>query len=98
MTYDPSNILSLEIIDGVQYCDDGAARTRALDAAEAVFAASGVSVADARAAYVSQWAEFDDEAPMMGSARIWIDAGRAANLALTQGWANPGGGWCVLAL
>jgi len=57
---------------------------------------AGVTVADAAAEYLLQWAKFDDEAPMTGLARIWIDAGRAASDALTQGWADPDGASCAL--
>jgi hypothetical protein len=61
---------------------------RARDAAEAVLAQRGVTAEAAYAAYQAQWLEFDDEDPMTGDALAWIAAGKAADIAITAGWAN----------
>lgn len=69
---------------------------RASAAAEKVLDAAGVNYAEAEAEYRRQWLEFDDEAPMSGLALTWIEAGLAANLALTEGWYNPDGASCSI--
>ena len=69
---------------------------RAKLAAAQFLSDAGVTVTAASAEYRRQWEQFDDEKPMTGLARIWIDAGRAANLALTEGWADPNGASCNL--
>jgi len=69
---------------------------RARAAAVAVLDAAGATAADAHAEYARQWDEFDDEAPMTGLARLWVEAGAAANSALTQGWHNPAGAMCTI--
>ena len=71
-------------------------RERAENAALAVLASAGVSPAVAAAEYRRQWLEFDDRDKMTGHAALWIVAERAADVALTEGWANPGGASCVL--
>ena len=74
-------------IRGAQNLDQDIDRAR--DAAEAVLAAAGIPAADAYAEYQHQWEEFDDEDPMTGPARVWIEARQAADIAVTEGWANP---------
>lgn len=69
---------------------------RAAAAAEAVLDAAGVDYAEAEAEYRRQWVEFDDEAPMTGLALTWIEAGRAADIALTEGWDKPGMAFCSI--
>ena len=69
---------------------------RAKLAAAQFLSNAGVTVADAAAEYRRQWQQFDDEKPMTGLARTWVDAGRAADLALTEGWADPNGASCNL--
>lgn len=71
-------------------------RERAETAALKVLADAGVTVAQAFGAFKSQWAEFDDYEKMTGLARIWINAEEAANLALTEGWANSDGAGCAI--
>ena len=74
--------------------DEDAAR--AAIAAEKVLDDAGVLYADAENEYRAQWLEFDDEAPMTGLAKIWINARNAADIALTDGWANPDGASCMI--
>ena len=74
-------------IRGAQNLDQDIDRAR--DAAERVLAAAGIDAAAAYAEYQRQWAEFDDEDPMTGAARTWIEARQAADIAATEGWANP---------
>ena len=64
-------------------------RYRAEAAATAVLAALYIPASTAFDAYAGQWEEFDDEAPMTGAARAWIDARSAAEAALNEGWKNP---------
>jgi hypothetical protein len=61
---------------------------RARDAAEAVLAQHGVTAEAAYAAYRAQWLWYDDEDPMTGAALAWIAARKAADIAITAGWAN----------
>lgn len=63
---------------------------RAKAAAQKVLDTAGVSAPAAFAAYKAQWAEFDDEDPMTGPARVWVEARQAADVALTATWAYPG--------
>ena len=69
---------------------------RASEAAGAVLASAGVEPTDGEAEYNRQWAEYDDEAPMTGLARLWVEARDAANRALTAPWHNPGGASCSI--
>lgn len=69
---------------------------RAIAAAERVLDEAGVDYEAAETEYQRQWIEFDDEAPMTGLASIWIKARQAADIALTEGWHNPGGGSCSI--
>lgn len=62
---------------------------RAQDAALNVFTNAGVIPGAAQAEYMEQWKIFDDEAPMTGLARTWIEATEAANTALTSAWTKP---------
>lgn len=71
---------------------------RAAAAAEKVMDDAGVNYAEAEAEYQRQWLEFDDEAPMTGLALVWIRAGRAADIALTEGWHNESGASCSIRL
>lgn len=64
-------------------------RLRAEDAAEAVLWAAGVDAREAEADYRRQWLAYDDEDPMTGEALVWIEARRAADVALTSTWSNP---------
>jgi hypothetical protein len=68
--------------------------SRAERAAEAVIGTR--DAAQIYAEYQRQWLEFDDEAPMTGDALLWIEATKAADLALTKGWHNPGGASCSI--
>lgn len=71
-------------------------RQRAIEAAEAVCAAASVQPEAAAAEYRRQWAEFDDEEPMTGAARVWVEARQAADVALTSTWADPGAEACCI--
>jgi hypothetical protein len=72
-------------------------RERAIDAAEAVLSAHGLTSTAAYAEYTRQWDAYDDEEMMHGAARIWCDAQAAANVALTSTWANPADVFCWIA-
>jgi len=87
--------IQIEILHGNAFVADDD-RERAESAALAVLARAGVSVADAAAEYRRQWDEFDDENPMSGAALIWIEARAAADIALTEGWADPSGACCSI--
>jgi hypothetical protein len=63
--------------------------SRATDAAEDVFVASGVTPEAAYTAYKAQWLEFEDEDYMNGDALLWVAARKAADRAITDGWDNP---------
>lgn len=88
-------MIRIEIIEGHRYvqADD---RDRAEEAAAKVLADAAANVAEAAAEYRRQWELYDDEAPMTGLARVWCDASRAADRALTEGWARPDGAPCTL--
>ena len=64
---------------------------RAEDAALTVLI--GRDINSVYAEFQRQWAEFDDYSLLTGDARLWVNAERAANEALTAGWANPGNAW-----
>lgn len=64
---------------------------RAEAAALAVLERLGVKPEAAHAAYVAQLQQYEDEAPMHGDALAWIEAGKAADIAATEGWHNPAG-------
>lgn len=69
---------------------------RAETAALAVIAEAGTTPAAAYAEFQRQWAEFDDYELLTGIAAVWVDAERAADCALTEGWANPDGAHCYI--
>ena len=74
--------------------DECEARARA--AAEQVLDAAGVNYAEAEAEYQRQLLEFEDEDPMTGLALAWIEAGKAADIALTENWEDPDGASCSI--
>ena len=67
---------------------------RAEDAALTVL--TGRDIDSVYAEFKRQWEKFDDYFLLTGDARLWVDAERAANAALTEGWANPGNALCGL--
>lgn len=69
-------------------------RERAATAAVAVLDAAGATISDAFAEFKRQWQDLDSYDGMTGLAALWVEAERAADLALTQGWANPDGAAC----
>ena len=69
---------------------------RAIQAAERVLDAAGADYAAAYDEYQRQWVELDDEDRMTGLARVWIEAARAADVALTDGWSDPTGAGCTI--
>lgn len=83
--------ISINMISGRADQDD---KDRAADAAVAVLDAAGVKAADAFAEYMRQWEELGDVDGMTGLAALWVEAERAADLALTAGWARPDGASC----
>jgi len=94
--------LSVNMIVGRADDDD---KDRARQAAVAVLDAAGVTIQDAYAEFTRQWealgtdeaadaGRYQDYDNLTGLARIWVEAERAADLALTAGWANPDGASC----
>lgn len=71
-------------------------RDRAAAAAVSVLDAAGVTIADAYAEYQRQWDDLDSTDDMTGLAALWVEAERAADIALTDGWARPDGASCSL--
>lgn len=69
-------------------------RERAETAALKVLSDAGVSVKQAFSAYKTQWLADVNRDDMTGDALHWIAAEDAANLALTDGWANSDGAGC----
>lgn len=88
-----AQFIAIEWISGRGNAED---ESRAEDVALAVFKAAGVDPADAQSEYERQWIEFDDQGPMTGLALVWIKAERAANLAATETWDNPDGGYVTI--
>lgn len=87
--------IAIDILHGNRSVTDED-RERAIDAAEAVLAAAETTRDLAAAEFRRQWEEFDDRDMLTGLARVWIEAEDAADLALTEGWANPDGASCAL--
>ena len=85
--------ISVNMTSGRADDDD---KDRAALAAVAVLDAAGVKAADAFAEYVRQWAALDDIDGMTGLASVWVEAERAADTALTAGWARPDGASCSI--
>lgn len=88
--------ISIEWICGRPHIGADEDEARAAAAAEKVLDAAGVNYAEAESDYMRQWLEFGDEAQMTGLALVWIEARRAAELALTEGWAKPGRALCSI--
>ena len=86
-------MISVSLLYGRADDDD---KDRAREAASDFLAARGISPAEACAEYRRQWEAYDDEAKMHGMAAVWIEARQAADLALTDGWANPDGAACTI--
>lgn len=97
---------SIQITHGVSFVTDDD-RYRAQDAASAVFARHGVTEAAAWEEFVRQWAWLEspeaeaagksqDYADLAGQALVWIEAENAADVALTEGWADPDGASCSI--
>ena len=72
------------------------AEARAAAAAEKVLDAAGANYAEAEAEFQRQLLELGDEGPMTGLALTWVEARKAADLALTEGWHNPDGASCSI--
>ena len=96
--------LSVNMITGRADDED---KDRAAAAAVAVLDAAGVSASDAYAEFGRQWEYLgSDEAEAAGLAQdydsltslaaIWAEAERAADIALTAGWADPNGASCSI--
>jgi hypothetical protein len=90
--------LSVNMLHGRADEDD---KDRAAEAAVTVLDAAGVTIADAYAEFCRQWAALDEDGGpgasydhLTGLAAIWVEAERAADRALTQGWADPNGASC----
>lgn len=50
----------------------------------------------AYAEYQRQWLSLDTEDGMTGLAALWIEATKAADIALTDDWHNPNGAACSI--
>jgi len=90
-----SKDFSLSIVSGGQFANNED-RRRAKDAAAAVFASANALPLEAGAEYLQQLDADIARDDMTGLARVWLDAEQAADLALTEGWADPDGASCVL--
>lgn len=99
--------ISINILHGSRSVGDDD-RSRAEDAALAVLDTACVTVADAHGEFRRQWEALGtDEAAdagrsqdydsLTGLAALWVEAERAADVALTQGWATPDGASCSIA-
>lgn len=99
--------ISINVIHGNASVDDDD-RDRARAAALAVLEGVGVTPNAAFAAFVAEWGFLGSE-QAIGSGRCqvyhdmrdplavaWINAESAANLALTEGWADPDGAACSI--
>jgi len=87
--------LEIEITDGARFCND-VDRTRALLAAEKVLAGfDALSCADAFELAIEAGVDPREHGIY---AAIWDDAQSAADIALTEGWADPNGAGCFLRL
>jgi hypothetical protein len=87
--------IAVEMIDGARFAGDDD-RERAATAAAAYLNRAGIKAALACADYQQQWEEYDDEGAMHGPALLWIEARQAADIALTEGWADPNGASCSI--
>jgi hypothetical protein len=99
--------ISINILHGNSSVGDDD-RLRAEAAALASLAAAGITAAAAYAEFQRQWTALGtDEAAdaglcqdydsLTGLAASWVDAERAADRALTLGWARPDGAACTIA-
>lgn len=86
-------IIGIEMTSGRA---DDADKERAREAAAAELNRAEVFAVTAEAEYRRQWAEYDDEDRMTGLALVWIDARQAADIALTEGWADTNGASCTI--
>jgi hypothetical protein len=64
--------------------------------AAALKALVGVDPTTAYAEYLRQFEKLDGHDGMTGLAALWIDAQKAADMALTRGWMNPDGAFCEI--
>lgn len=69
---------------------------RAQDAAAAVFAMQSADEDECFAEFKRQWEALDSYDGMTGLAAIWVEAERAADRALTKGWADTSGASCSI--
>jgi hypothetical protein len=100
-------MISVNVILGNAYVDDDD-RDRARAAALAVLEAQGFTATGAFSAFVAEWAYLETQEAidegrcqtyddmLIPASLAWIEAERAANLALTEGWANPDGAACSI--
>jgi hypothetical protein len=87
--------IGIEILHGSASVGDDD-RERAEVAALAVCEAAAVSPEAAAAEYRRQYLAEIEREDMTGLALVWLEAERAADLALTEGWHNPGGASCAI--
>ena len=75
---------------------------RAETAALQYLADHGETPESAHAEFKRQWTALEDSCQdysyLTGAARIWVDAQSAADVALTDGWRDPGGASCCIGL
>lgn len=88
-------MIVIEIVTGSAFVETED-KFRAQVAAEEFLAKAGIPEKAAEYEYQRQWEEFDVEDPMTGLALAWIEARRAADVALTQGWGDPDGASCEI--
>ena len=87
--------IQINMMTGNAFADESD-KQRAVEAAELVFQAAGADAFEAQTEYFRQLEEFDDEEPMTGFARIFVEARNAADIALTKSWANSTGASCTI--
>lgn len=88
-----TNQISIKIIYGSASVTNED-RERAKNAALAVL--GDVNYSTAYAEYHRQFVKLDGHDGMTGLAALWIEAEKAADLALTRGWYNPDGASCAI--
>lgn len=101
-------MISINILYGAAECDaDDIDRAKA--AALAVLDSKGFAPATAYAAFQAEWAYLETDAAIDAGlcqdydclrdeqSVAWVEAERAADIALTEGWARPDGASCSIA-
>ncbi|MCW3477529.1 hypothetical protein [Limobrevibacterium gyesilva] len=98
--------ISINVLHGLSNVTDDD-KERARSAAQAVLNKAGVRAADAYVEFQRQWRELgtaeaaaggkvQHHDSLTGLAALWILAEQAADIALTEGWADPNGASCSI--